>query len=67
MPKGHGNRISKPPSANQKRTGHKWGGDGIAVIPNSAGYPDRSWWLGLPREEFDAVAAAQVARMKLVK
>jgi hypothetical protein len=65
--KGHGNRITKPPSPDQKRTGKKWGGEPIAILPSTAGYPDRSWWLDLDREEFDREAAAQVGRMKLVK
>jgi hypothetical protein len=66
--KGHGNRISKPPSAKQKQHLRKWGGEPIAILPSTAGYPDRSWWLDpTSREEFDREAAAQVARMKLVK
>jgi hypothetical protein len=67
MPKGHGNRMTKPPSPSQKRNGRKWGGEPIAIVQASAGYPDKSWWLGLAREDFDREAAAQVARMKLVK
>jgi hypothetical protein len=65
--RGHGNRLEKPPSAHQKRQGKKWGGEPIAIVPVSAGYPDRSWWLDLDREDFDREAAAQVGRMKLVK
>ena len=66
--KGHGLRLEKPPSAKQKRQGRKWGGEAIAIVPVSVGYPDRSWWTEpKSRQEFDAEVAAQLARMKLIK
>jgi hypothetical protein len=43
MPKGHGNRISKPPSPKQKRQADRLSQQ-RATTPSTAGLPTRSWW-----------------------
>ena len=67
MPKGHHNRIVKPRSARQREHAEDYTNRAenvIAIVPSTAGLPDRSWWLGLSREDFDAAVAEQAGRMR---
>ena len=63
--KGHGNRITKPPSAKQKANGQKYAAPSIVLAPSDSGLPTRSWWLNCSREEFDKTLAEESKRMKL--
>jgi hypothetical protein len=44
MPKGHGNRVSKPPSRKQKAQADRISQQ-PAYSPSTAGLPSESWWL----------------------
>jgi hypothetical protein len=64
--KGHGNRISKPPSAKQKQHAEKYAAPSIALQPSDSGLPADSWWTQpvRSRADFDTLQAEAAARMR---